>query len=61
MKILRLLVYIWFSILAGDLLILYYSGAWYDPNRFIEMAKIVILFLFVGLGIFMVIKEIKNE
>ena len=41
--------------LSGDLLYLYYDKAWYDPNRFIEVAELVMLYLFVVLGIGMVV------
>jgi hypothetical protein len=31
--------------LAGNELYLYYSGAWYDPKKFIEYTEVVMLYL----------------
>lgn len=34
-------------VLAGDLLYLYYAGAWYDPVRWVEVSEVVLLYLLV--------------
>ena len=36
-------------VLVGDLLYLYYAGAWYDPIKFIEVAEIILLYS-LGIG-----------
>lgn len=38
-------------VLAGDLLYLYYAGAWYDPVRWIELTEVVLLYLIVAFGL----------
>ena len=37
------------AVLAGDLLYLYYCGAWYDPIWFIEITEVFMLYI-LGLG-----------
>lgn len=37
--------------LAGDLLYLYYIGAWYDPFGWIEIAEVVLLYLLIAFGL----------
>lgn len=39
------------SVLAGDLLYLYYAGAWYDPMYWIEASEVVMLYIIFVLGI----------
>jgi hypothetical protein len=51
-------------VLAVDLLYLYYSGAWYDPYTFIEIAEIVLLYSFTIFGILRIIhilRELKKH
>jgi len=38
-------------VLAGDLLYLYYIGAWYDPNKIIEISEVVLLYALIVLGV----------
>lgn len=38
-------------VLAGDLLYLYYSGAWYDLRYWIELAEVVLLYLIIAFGL----------
>ena len=47
------------SVLAADLLYLYYIGVWHDPIRLIEVAEIVILYILIGLGLFSAYKGVK--
>ena len=47
------------SVLAADLLYLYYIGVWHDPIRLIEVSEIVVLYIFIGLGLFAAYKGIK--
>ena len=61
MRYLKLIIYLWLSVLAGDLLYLYYSGGWYDPIKFIEMAEVVFLYIFVVLGLVMFAIEVKTD
>jgi len=37
--------------LAGDLLYLYYAGAWADSIRLIEVSEVILLYVFVVFGI----------
>ena len=37
-------------ILSLDILYLYYSGAWYDPYKFIEITEVVLLYTFSIVG-----------
>jgi len=43
---------IFLVVLAGDLLYLYYSKGWHDPNKKIEKAEVACLYAFVAGGIF---------
>lgn len=50
------------TILAGDLLYLYYVGGhWYDPNRLIEVTEIVLLWSLAPGGVAMFILELKES
>jgi len=42
LRIIKSLCFLWLSALAGDLLYLYYTGGWCDPNKAIETAEIFI-------------------
>jgi hypothetical protein len=51
-------------VLSVDLLYLYYRGAWYDPSVFIEIAEIVLLYLFSIFGtlrIVHILRELKKQ
>ncbi len=39
------------SVLAADLLYLYYAGGWYDPIQWIETQEVVALYIIFVLGI----------
>ena len=39
------------SVLAGDLLYLYYAGIWYDPVRWILLTEVILLYIFFVWGI----------
>ena len=39
------------SVLAADLLYLYYAGGWYDPIHWIEAQEVVALYIIFVLGI----------
>lgn len=39
-----------FVILSLDLLYLYYSGAWYDPYKLIEVSEVLLLYAFAIVG-----------
>jgi len=45
------IISIFLVVLAGDLLYLYYSGAWWDPKRWIEKTEVICLYAFVVGGI----------
>ena len=51
MLITKLLTGSFLSVLAADLLYLYYIGAWYDPIKWIAIAEVVILYILVVWGI----------
>lgn len=38
-------------VLAGDLLYLYYAGAWYDSVYWIELAEVVLLYLLIAFSL----------
>jgi len=51
-------------VLSADILYLYYSGAWYDPNILIEISEVVLLYLFTIVGtvrIFLKLRELKKH
>ena len=48
------------TVLSGDILYLYYAGAWVEPIRFIEISELVMLYSFVVLGIFLSIKAVMS-
>ncbi len=50
-RILGLATGLFLSVLAADLLGLYYYGRWYDPNPLIEMSEVVILYIIFFMGI----------
>ncbi len=50
-QILGLITGMLLSVLAGDLLYLYYAGLWYDPIPWIEASEIVMLYIIFVLGI----------
>ena len=47
-------------VLAGDLLYLYFGGAWYDPNRAIELAELAALSLIVLWGFWRFYRHVKR-
>ena len=49
--VIQLLADILLIVLAADLLYLYYTGAWSDPNRGILLAELVLLSLIIPFGI----------
>lgn len=51
---------IFMSVLAGDLLYLYYAGGWYDPIPLIEKAEVVLLYILVIAGIAIPIQYIRE-
>jgi len=42
---------IFLVVLAGDLLYLYYKGGWYDPNKKIEIAEVIALYVLITGGL----------
>jgi len=44
-----------------DLLYLYYDGNWYDPNRFIEVAELVLLYCIPIFAICRLVLLLKKE
>jgi hypothetical protein len=53
----RLVVRLLLTILAGDLLYLYYAGSWYDPIRAIEIAEVILLYVFIVTGLVLTHRE----
>ncbi len=49
----RAMVGIMLSILAGDILYLYYAGGWIEPIQVILISELVMLYGLVAVGIFM--------
>ena len=56
-----LLTGVFLSVLAGDLLYLYYAGGWYDPIKFIEVSEIVILYLLFVWGIAWMVMKVRDS
>jgi peptidoglycan biosynthesis protein MviN/MurJ (putative lipid II flippase) len=59
-KILDLVLMAIFVILSLDILYLYYSGAWYDPYRFIEISEVLLLYAFSIIGIVRIILKLRE-
>lgn len=60
MKIINIATSIFLIVLAGDLLYLYYTGAWYDPSKIIEITEVVFLYILIVLGITGLILNMKG-
>ena len=48
------------AVLSGDLLYLYYAGAWIEPIRFIEIAELVMLYAFVAIYLIVTVRFIRR-
>jgi len=59
-KILDLVIMAVFVILSLDILYLYYSGAWYDPYKFIEISEVLLLYAFSILGIVRIVIKLRE-
>jgi len=59
-KILDLVIMAVFVILSLDILYLYYSGAWYDPYKFIEISEVLLLYAFSILGIVRIVLKLRE-
>ena len=57
---LSLMPYIMIIVLAGDLLYLYYAGAWTDPNRFILIQEIIALYALILFGLWGTYRKCKE-
>ena len=49
-----------FVILSVDILYLYYSGAWYDPFKFIEISEVLLLYAFSVIGIVRIVLKLRE-
>lgn len=47
-------------VLAGDLLYLYYAGAWTDPIAAVLISELVFLWGFIALGVWRIITHVKE-
>lgn len=59
-KIIDILLMAVFVILSLDLLYLYYSGAWYDPYKIIEVSEVLLLYAFSAIGIIRIIFKLRE-
>ncbi|MBA7682125.1 hypothetical protein ES703_90471 [subsurface metagenome] len=59
-KILDLVLMAVFVILSLDILYLYYSGAWYDPYKIIEISEVLLLYAFSIIGIVRIILKLRE-
>jgi len=50
-KFVSLFVPLCMSVLAGWLLWLYFEGAWYDPNKVVEVVEVILLSVLVLFGV----------
>jgi hypothetical protein len=57
---LRLMSRLIITVLAGDLIYLYFAGGWYDPIKAIEVTELIILSGLVISGIYLTHKEAKE-
>jgi hypothetical protein len=60
MMMFKALVFLWFSVMAADLLYLYYAGGWQEPIAIVRIAELILLYGFVPLGIVLAVKEIRS-
>ena len=49
-----------FVILSIDILYLYYSGAWYDPYKFIEILEVLLLYAFSIIGVVRIVLKLRE-
>lgn len=59
-KILDLFLMAVFVIFSLDILYLYYTGAWYDPYKFIEISEVFLLYAFSIMGIVRIILKLRE-
>ena len=59
-KILDLDIMAIFVILSLDILYLYYSGAWYDPYKIIEVSEVLLLYVFSIIGIVRIVLKLRE-
>ena len=59
-KILDLVLMGVFVILSLDILYLYYSGAWYDPYKIIEISEVLLLYAFSVIGLVRIILKLRE-
>jgi len=59
-RLFRALIFLLFTVLALDLLYLYYSGAWTDPVAGIRIAELVCLYAFVPIGLGLMLHELYH-
>jgi membrane protein YdbS with pleckstrin-like domain len=59
-KILDIFFMVVFVILSLDILYLYYTGAWYDPYKFIEISEVFLLYAFSVIGIIRIILKFRE-
>lgn len=59
-KILDLVLMAILVILSLDILYLYYSGAWYDPYKIIEISEVLLLYAFCIIGIVRIILKLRD-
>jgi hypothetical protein len=59
-KILDILLMAVFVILSLDILYLYYSGAWYDPYKIIEILEVILLYSFSVIGIVRIVLKLRE-
>ena len=59
-KILDLFLMAVFVIFSLDILYLYYTGAWYDPYKFIEISEVFLLYAFSIIGIVRIILKLRE-
>ena len=59
--ILGALARLYFALMAVIILIWYYKGLWYDPNKFIEYTEVAVHYIFAVGGLFWLIHFIYQE
>ena len=46
--------------LSADILYLYYSGAWYDPYKLIEITEVVLLYVLLVVGTIPIVFKLRD-
>ena len=57
--VIELLLSLMLMVTSGDLLYLYFDGAWYDPNKVVEVSEVVCLIALVCFGAYYFVYKVR--